>query len=150
MGITLDLLHSQVPVPLSQTAQPGACPFLSLLFQMGYHHEVLATPDRSRLEPKDPPVSQDSYWLWRRGRQEEIAPGGPAGEAAACFPQKCCPKLWSVMKYSEGSIVQDEGSDLAPTAHPWHLLAFSFPVVKVALSGTEPKVELKERKLKAV
>ena len=54
------------------------------------------------------------------------------------------------MKYSEGSIVQDEGSDLAPTAYPWHLLAFSFPVVKVALSGTEPKVELKERKLKAV
>lgn len=116
--MTLDLLHSQVAVPLSQTAQPGTSPFLSLLFQMGYRYEVLATPDRSRLEPKDPPVSQDSYWLWRRGRQEEAAPRGPAGGAASCCPQKCCPTLLSMMKYSERSILRDEGSDLAPTAHP--------------------------------
>lgn len=55
-----------------------------------------------------------------------------------------------MMKYSERSILGDEGSDLAPTAHPCHLLAFSFPIVKVAFPGTEPKPELKERRLEAV
>lgn len=86
--MTLDLLHSQVAVPLSQTAQPGTSPFLSFLFQMGYRYEVLATPDCSRLEPKDPPVSQDSYWLWRRGRQEEAAPWRSCRRSSFLLPSK--------------------------------------------------------------